>query len=80
MNWQNGEFKTVIKSCKIFNACAAIDDQPTVHNESQKVPGIKIESYILAPFSSILTCSGGYHAKKFNSVNIFFESFEFKVS
>ena len=78
MNWQNGEFKTVIKNCKIFNACAAIDYQPTVHNESQKVPGIKIESYILAPFSSILTCSGGYHAKKFNIVNIFLKVLNLK--
>ena len=24
------EFKTVIKSCEIYNACAAINDQPTV--------------------------------------------------
>ena len=40
MDLQNYEFKTVIKSCEIFNACAAIDDQPTVHKESQQVPGI----------------------------------------
>ena len=40
MDWQNDEFKTVIKSCWIFKAYAAIDDQPTVHKESQQVPGI----------------------------------------
>ena len=34
----------MIKSCEIFNACAVIDDQPTVHKESQQVPGIKIEA------------------------------------
>ena len=59
MNWQNDELKTVIKSCEIVNACAAIDDQPTVYKESQQVPGIKIESYILAPFPNTLTFSGG---------------------
>ena len=58
----------MIKSCEIFNACAAIDDQPTVHKESQQVPGIKIESYILAPFPNTLTFSGVYHAKMFNIV------------
>ena len=58
MSWQNDEFKTEIKSCEIFNAFAAIDDQPTVHKESQQVPGIKIESYILAPFPNTLTFSG----------------------
>ena len=58
----------MIKGCEIFNACAAIDDQPTVHKESQKVPGIKVESYNQAPFPNILTFSGGYHAKKFNIV------------
>ena len=61
--WQN-EFKTVIKSCEIFNACAAIDDQP----QSQQVPGIHIESYTLAPFPNTLTFSGGYYANKCNIV------------
>ena len=64
----NDEFKTVIKSCQIFDAFTAIDDQPTVHKESQQVPGIKVESYILALFPNTLTFSGGYHAKKFNIV------------
>ena len=55
----------VIKEChKIFAACAATGDQPTVYMESQSVPGIKIESYILAPFPNTLTCSGENHAKK----------------
>ena len=58
----------MIKICEIFNACAAIDDQPTVHKESQQVPGIKFESYILAPFPNTLTLSEGYHAKEFNIV------------
>ena len=49
----------------MFNACAAIDDKPAVLKESQQVPGFLIESYILAPFPSTLTFSGGYHAKKF---------------
>ena len=60
----NDEFKTVIKRCEIFNACTAIDDQPTVHKESHQVSGIKIEMYVLAPFPNTLTFSGGYHAKK----------------
>ena len=68
MDWQNDEFKTVIKRCEIFNVCAAIDDQPTVHKESQQVPGISSEGYILAPFPNTLTFSGGYHAKKFNII------------
>ena len=54
----------MIKSCEIFNACAAIDDQPAKHKESQQVPGIKIESYILAPFPNTLTFSGGIPCKK----------------
>ena len=68
MNLQVDEFKRVIKNCEIFNACAAINDQPTVHKESQQVPGIKIKSYILAPFPNTLTFSGGYHAKTFTIV------------
>ena len=39
-----------------------------VHKESQQIPGIKIESYIIATFPNTLTFSGGYHAKKFNVV------------
>ena len=68
MNLQDDEFTTVIKSCEIFNACAANNDQPTVHKESQQVPGIKIKSYILAPFLNTLTFSGGYQAKTFTIV------------
>ena len=37
---------------------AANGDQPTVHKESQPVPGIKIESYILATFLNTMTFSG----------------------
>ena len=62
------KFKIVVKSCKIFNVYTAIDDQSTVHKDSQQVPDIKIDSYILAPFPNTLTFSGGYHAKKFNIV------------
>ena len=51
----NDGFERVIKSCEIFNACAAIDGQSTVHKESHQVPGIKIESYIQALFSNTLT-------------------------
>ena len=58
----------MIKSCEIISAYAAIDNQPTVHKESQQVPDIKIKSYILALIPNTLTFSGGYHAKKFNSV------------
>ena len=58
----------MIKSCEIFNACAAIDDQPTVPKESQQIPCIKIESYILAPFPNTLIFSGGYNAKPYNIV------------
>ena len=64
----NDEFKPVIKSCEIVNACAAIDDQPTVHKESKQVPGIKTKSYILASFPNTLTCSGINHAKKCSMV------------
>ena len=51
--------KTGIKSCKIFNASGANNDQPIVHfyKESQQIPGIKIESYILAPFPNTLAFS-----------------------
>ena len=52
------------KICEICNACAAIDDWPTVQKESQQVPGIKIESYILAPFPNILTFSRGSNVKR----------------
>ena len=56
----------LIKSCEIFNASAAIDDQPTEHKESQQVPGFKIERYIQALFSNTLTFSGGCTIKKVN--------------
>ena len=58
----------MVKSCEILNVCAAIDDQPIVHKKSQQVPGIKIESFILAPFPNTLIFSGGYYAKKFDIV------------
>ena len=67
LNGQNNEFKTVINCHKISNASAAIGDQPTVHEEYQPVPGIKIESYISAPFPNRLAFSGENHAKKLNS-------------
>ena len=55
---QNDKFQTDINCHKIFTACAATGDQPTVHKESQPVPGIKIESYILAIFLYTITFSG----------------------
>ena len=64
MNVQNDEFQTVINCLKIITACAAIGDQPTVHKESEPVPGIKIESYILTPFPNTLTFSGENHTKQ----------------
>ena len=57
MNGQNDEFQTDINCLKIFTACAATGDQPTVHKESQPVFGIKIESYILATFLNTVTYS-----------------------
>ena len=45
MNGQNDKFTTDINCHKIVTACAATGDQPTVHKESQPVPGIKSESY-----------------------------------
>ena len=49
---------TDIKCHEIFTTCVATADQPTVHKESQPVPGFKIESYILATFLNIITFSG----------------------
>ena len=64
--------KTGIKSCEIFNACGTINDHPIVHfyKESQQVPGIKIESYILAPFPNTLAFSGDTMQKLLNKVKI----------
>ena len=42
---QNDEFQTDINCHKIFTACVATGDQPTVHKESQPVPGLKLKSY-----------------------------------
>ena len=58
MNGQNDEFQTDIYCHKIFTARASTGDQPTVHMESQPVPGIKTESYILATFLNTMTLSG----------------------
>ena len=52
------KFQTDIKCHKIFTACAATGGQPTVHKESQPVPGIKIESNILTRFLNTMTFSG----------------------
>ena len=66
MNGKNDEFQTDINCHKIFTAFAATGDQPTVHKESQPVPGIKIGSYILATFLN--TIFRGNHAKKLNRI------------
>ena len=57
MKGQNDEFQTDISCHKILTVCAATRDQPTVHKVSQPVPGIKIESYILATFLNTMTFS-----------------------
>ena len=44
MNGQNDEFQTDINCQKIFTACAVTGDQPTVHKESQTVPGLKLKA------------------------------------
>ena len=44
MNGQKDEFQTDINCHKIFTACAATGDQPTVPKESQPVPNIKSQS------------------------------------
>ena len=44
MNGQNDDFETDINCHKIFTACAATADQPTVHKESQPVPGLKLKA------------------------------------
>ena len=61
MNGQNDEFQTDINCHKILlhhHHGAANGDQPTVHKESQPVPGIIFESYILATFLNTMTFSG----------------------
>ena len=58
MNGQNDEFQTDINCQKICTACAATGNQPTVHKETQPVPGIKIESYILTTFLNTMKFSG----------------------
>ena len=58
MNRHTDEFQTDINCQKIFTACAATGDQPTVHKESQTVSGIKIESYILATFLNTMAFQG----------------------
>ena len=43
--WTNyDEFQTDINCHKIFTACAASGDLPTVHKESQPVPGLKLKA------------------------------------
>ena len=44
VNGQNDEFKTDINCHKKFTACAGNGDQPTVHKESQPVPGLKLKA------------------------------------
>ena len=68
MDGQNDEFQTDIGCHKILIVSAATRDQPTVHKVSQPVPGIKIESYILATFLNTMTCSGEIMQKKLNNV------------
>ena len=58
MNGQNDEFQTDINCHNIFTACAATGYQPAVCKESQSVPGIKIERYLLATFLNKMTFSG----------------------
>ena len=41
---QNDEFQTDINCHKIFTACAVTGDHPTVHKESQTVPGLKLKA------------------------------------
>ena len=64
LNGQNDELQTDISCHKILTVCAATRDQPTVHKVSQPVPGIKIESYILATFLNTMTFSGEIMQKK----------------
>ena len=44
MDGQNDEFQTDVNCHKIFTACAATGDQPTVYTESQPVPGLKLKA------------------------------------
>ena len=67
MNGQNDEFQTDINYHKIFTACAATGNLPTVHRESQPVPGIKFESYILATVLNTMTFSGEIMQKSFTT-------------
>ena len=64
VSWYSINGQTDLNCHNTFTACAATGDQPTVYEESQPVTGVKIESYILAPFSNTLTFSGQNHAKK----------------
>ena len=61
MNAQNDE--TVTRYLLHHHQGATNGDQPTVHKESQLVPGIKIES-----FSEHNDIFRGNHAKKLNNV------------
>ena len=63
----NDELNTVINSCEIFNACASIDDQHTVHKVSQQVPGIKIKLHPI-PISKHIDIFMEIPRKKFNIV------------
>ena len=63
MNGQNDEFQTDINCHKIFTACAASGDLPTVHKKSKPVSG-KVESYILATFLNTVIFSGEIMQKK----------------
>ena len=67
MNGQNDEFQTDIHYHKIFTACEATVDQPTVSKESQPEPGINIESYILATFQNTMTFSVEIMQKSFTT-------------
>ena len=58
MNGQNDEFQTDINCQKILTVCVATRDQLTEHTVSQPIPGIKIESYILATFLNTMTFAG----------------------
>ena len=44
MNGQNDEFQTNINCHKIFTTSAVTGDQPTVHKETQTVPGLKLKA------------------------------------
>ena len=44
VNGQNDEFQTDINCHKIYTASKATRDHPTVHKESQPVPGFKLKA------------------------------------